>query len=72
MELRELNGRTLAVDAYNTIYQFLSIIRGPDGTPLKDQNGCITSHLAGLLYRNVNLIENNIRPAYVFDGSLVH
>jgi len=26
VELSELRGRTVAVDAYNTIYQFLSII----------------------------------------------
>ncbi|MBI0584129.1 MAG: flap endonuclease-1 [Methanomassiliicoccus sp.] len=67
-ELEDLSGQTLAIDAYNAIYQFLSIIRGPDGTPLKDSRGRVTSHLTGLLYRNVNLLEAGIRPAYVFDG----
>lgn len=67
-ELTDLSGQTLAIDAYNAIYQFLSIIRGPDGTPLKDDRGRVTSHLTGLLYRNINLIEAGIRPAYVFDG----
>ncbi len=67
-ELEDLSGQTLAIDAYNAIYQFLSIIRGPDGTPLKDSRGRVTSHLTGLLYRNINLLEANIRPAYVFDG----
>lgn len=67
-ELQDLSGKTLAIDAYNAIYQFLSIIRGPDGTPLKDSRGRVTSHLAGLLYRNINLLEADIRPAYVFDG----
>ena len=37
MELSGLSDRTLAIDAYNSIYQFLSIIRGRDGTPLKDE-----------------------------------
>lgn len=67
-QLDDLSGKTLAIDAYNAIYQFLSIIRGPDGTPLKDSSGRVTSHLAGLLYRNINLMEAGIRPAYVFDG----
>jgi flap endonuclease-1 len=67
-ELEDLSGQTLAIDAYNAIYQFLSIIRGPDGTPLKDSRGRVTSHLTGLLYRNINLLEADIRPSYVFDG----
>ena len=36
-----------AIDAYNALYQFLSIIRQPDGTPLKDKEGRVTSHLSG-------------------------
>ena len=66
--LEELRGKTVAIDAYNAIYQFLSIIRQPDGTPLKDSRGRITSHLSGLLNRNANLIEMGVKPAYVFDG----
>jgi flap endonuclease-1 len=57
-----------AVDAHNALYQFLSIIRQPDGTPLMDQKGRITSHLSGILFRTVNFIEKGIRPVYVFDG----
>ncbi|NYT11980.1 MAG: flap endonuclease-1 [Methanomassiliicoccales archaeon] len=68
IEIEDLRGRTIAIDAYNAIYQFLSVIRQPDGTPLKDFKGRVTSHLSGLLYRNVNLIESGILPAYVFDG----
>lgn len=66
----DLNDKEIAVDAMNTIYQFLSIIRQRDGTPLKDSSGQVTSHLSGLFYRNINLLENNIRPVYVFDGSV--
>jgi len=68
IRLQDLNDKTMAIDAYNAIYQFLSVIRQPDGTPLRDGGGRITSHLSGLLYRNVNLIEAGILPAYVFDG----
>jgi len=63
-----LQGRRVAVDAYNTIYQFLSIIRQRDGTPLMDGKGHITSHLSGLLYRVSNMVEMDIRPIFVFDG----
>ena len=66
--LKDLSGREIAIDAFNTIYQFLSTIRQPDGTPLMDKQGRVTSHLTGLFYRNLNLLENGIRPAYVFDG----
>jgi flap endonuclease-1 len=64
----DLNDKEIAVDAMNTLYQFLSIIRQRDGTPLKDSSGRVTSHLSGVFYRNINLLENNIRPVYVFDG----
>jgi flap endonuclease-1 len=68
LKLQELAGKVVAVDAYNTIYQFLSIIRGPSGEPLANSKGEITSHLSGLFYRNTNLLMENIKPVYVFDG----
>ncbi len=68
VRLKDLSGKTLAIDAYNTLYQFLSIIRQPDGTPLKDNTGKVTSHLSGLLYRTSNLVELGIKPIFVFDG----
>jgi len=68
LELEELKGKTIALDAYNMLYQFLTAIRQPDGTPLMDSKGRITSHLSGLFYRTINLLENGIRPVYVFDG----
>ncbi|MFB6245425.1 MAG: flap endonuclease-1 [Candidatus Nanohaloarchaea archaeon] len=68
ISFEELHDTELAVDAMNTLYQFLSIIRQRDGTPLKDSQGRVTSHLSGVFYRNINLLEKNIRPVYVFDG----
>ena len=69
VKLEDLSGRSIAIDAYNALYQFLAIIRQPNGTPLKDSSGKITSHLSGLLYRTSNLVEMGIRPIYVFDGA---
>ncbi len=66
--LSDLTGRSVAVDAFNTLYQFLSMIRQPDGTPLMDRDGRVTSHLSGLFYRSASLLELGIRPAFVFDG----
>jgi len=68
VKLEDLGGKIIAIDAYNAIYQFLAIIRQPDGTPLKDSTGKITSHLSGLFYRTSNLVEMGIKPIYVFDG----
>ncbi|RLF03208.1 MAG: flap endonuclease-1 [Thermoprotei archaeon] len=68
LSLEELRGKIIAIDAYNALYQFLAIIRQPNGTPLMDSMGRITSHLNGLLYRTVNFLEYGIKPVYVFDG----
>lgn len=68
VNLKDLAGRSVAIDAYNALYQFLAIIRQPDGTPLRDSGGRVTSHLSGLLYRTSNLVEMGISAAYVFDG----
>lgn len=69
VKLEDLGGKSIAIDAYNALYQFLAIIRQPDGTPLKDNSGKVTSHLSGLLYRTSNLVEMGIKPIYVFDGA---
>ncbi|MFQ6060876.1 MAG: flap endonuclease-1 [Thermoplasmata archaeon] len=66
--LKDFRGRTIAIDAFNTIYQFLAIIRQPDGTPLMDSKGRITSHLSGIIYRTANLLKEGMSPVFVFDG----
>ena len=68
VSLNDLRGKSIAIDAYNALYQFLAIIRQPDGTPLKDRAGRVTSHLSGLLYRTSNLVDREIKVIYVFDG----
>ncbi|MEM0371973.1 MAG: flap endonuclease-1 [Ignisphaera sp.] len=67
-DLKALAQRVIALDAYNALYQFLAAIRQPDGTPLMDSKGNVTSHLSGLFYRTINLMEYGIKPIYVFDG----
>jgi len=68
IEISDLKNEIVCVDAYNMLYQFLSTIRQPDGTPLMDNKKRITSHLSGIFYRNTNLISEEIKLVYVFDG----
>lgn len=72
IEIKNLSGKWVAVDAFNTLYQFLSIIRQKDGTPLMDSSGRVTSHLSGLLYRTTNLVELGVKMVFVFDGEPFH
>ena len=66
--LADLRGRRLAVDANGELYQFLALIRLPDGTPLKDAHGRITSHLSGLFFRVTRIIADGLQLVFVFDG----
>lgn len=68
VELEFFSKKVIAIDAYNSLYQFLATIRQKDGTPLLDAQGNVTSHLNGLFYRTINYIELGIKPVYVFDG----
>lgn len=68
IKFEELKGKVIAVDAFNAIYQFLTSVRQPDGTPLMDSKNRVTSHLSGLFYRNIALLNEGIKLVYVFDG----
>ncbi|MBS3802569.1 MAG: flap endonuclease-1 [Candidatus Thermoplasmatota archaeon] len=68
ISFKDLHDRIIVIDAYNVLHQFLATIRQRDGTALKNADGKITSHLSGLFYRSANLVQNKIKPVYVFDG----
>lgn len=69
IEIEDLAGKKIAIDAYNWLYQFLSIIRDRfTGECLRDSKGRVTSHLSGLFYRTAKLLENGAEPIFVFDG----
>jgi flap endonuclease-1 len=68
IKMQELAGRTLAIDAFNWIFQFLTTIRLADGSYLTDSKGRVTTHLNGLFYRSISLLEAGIKPVFVFDG----
>lgn len=68
VKIADFKGKKLAVDTFNVLYQFLTSIRQRDGTPLKDSQGRITSHLTGLFNRTTRLMKEGLQLAFVFDG----
>ena len=67
-EIKNLFGRKIAIDASMSIYQFLIAVRSQDGSQLQNEDGETTSHLMGIFYRTIRMVENGIKPVYVFDG----
>ncbi|GAA5834535.1 hypothetical protein JCM11251_007034 [Rhodosporidiobolus azoricus] len=67
-EMKTLFGRKVAIDASMSIYQFLIAVRQQDGQQLMNEAGETTSHLMGLFYRTIRMVENDLKPCYVFDG----
>jgi flap endonuclease-1 len=66
-EIKHYFGRKIAIDASMCLYQFLIAVRNDSGQ-LTSVDGETTSHLLGTFYRTIRLIENGIKPVYVFDG----
>jgi len=66
-EIKNYFGRKIAIDASMSIYQFLIAVRS-DGSQLTNEAGETTSHLMGLFYRTIRMLDNGIKPVYVFDG----
>ncbi|CCH62789.1 hypothetical protein TBLA_0I01290 [Henningerozyma blattae CBS 6284] len=67
-DIRTYFGRKVAIDASMSLYQFLIAVRQQDGGQLTNENGETTSHLMGMFYRTLRMIDNGIKPCYVFDG----
>ncbi|OON14252.1 putative flap structure-specific endonuclease [Opisthorchis viverrini] len=66
-EIKAYFGRKVAIDASMSIYQFLIAVR-QEGSTLMNSEGESTSHLMGMFYRTIRMIENGIKPVYVFEG----
>ncbi|KAL1927494.1 hypothetical protein VTP01DRAFT_3731 [Rhizomucor pusillus] len=67
-EISSYFGRKVAIDASMSIYQFMIAVRQQDGQMLTNEQGETTSHLMGMFYRTVRMVDNGIKPVYVFDG----
>lgn len=68
ISFKDLENKKIAIDSYQMLYQFLSSIRQQDGTPLMDSKQKITSHLQGIITRVTNLMSQNIKLCFIFDG----
>ncbi|UDD62910.1 Elongation of fatty acids protein 2 [Aspergillus flavus] len=55
-------------DASMSIYSFLIAVRS-EGQQLMSDTGETTSHLMGMFYRTLRMVDNGIKPLYVFDGA---
>ena len=66
-EIKNYFGRKVAIDASMSLYQFLIAVRS-EGNQLTNAEGETTSHLMGTFYRTIRMIDNGIKPVYVFDG----
>ncbi|XP_055300724.1 flap endonuclease 1 [Sitodiplosis mosellana] len=66
-EIKNYFGRKIALDASMCLYQFLIAVRA-EGAQLTSIDGETTSHLMGTFYRTIRMLENGIKPVYVFDG----
>ncbi len=69
IEIEDLKGKKLALDASSILYQFLASIRQSDGMSLTDKKGNVTSHLMGLLTRSTSLMASGLRMVWIFDGA---
>ncbi|KAJ9247129.1 hypothetical protein DTO021C3_8492 [Paecilomyces variotii] len=67
-EIKNHFGRKVAIDASMSIYSFLIAVRS-DGQQLMSDTGETTSHLMGMFYRTLRMVDNGIKPLYVFDGA---
>jgi len=67
-EIKNQFGRKVAIDASMSIYSFLIAVRS-DGQQLMSDTGETTSHLMGLFYRTLRMVDNGIKPLYVLDGA---
>lgn len=68
VSMKNLFGRKVAIDASMCLYQYLIAVRQLDGQQLSSDDGETTSHLLGMFYRTVKIVESGVKPLYVFDG----
>ena len=66
-EIKNYFNRVVAIDASMSLYQFLIAIRsGPEAEVLTNEAGEVTSHLQGMFYRTIRMLDNGIKPVFVF------
>lgn len=67
-QMKSYFGRIIALDATMALYQFLIAIRFGDQGNLMNDEGETTSHINGFFYRTIRMMENGVKPIWIFDG----
>jgi len=69
-DIKNYFGRLIAIDASMSLYQFLVAVRTDDlgQFTLTNDYGETTSHLQGMFYRTIRMLNNGLKPVFVFDG----
>ncbi len=71
---KSYTGMKVAIDASMALYQFMVAVRSAEGgaggaaVQMTNEAGEVTSHIVGMLSRTVRLLENGVKPVWVFDG----
>lgn len=69
VNVKQLKGTTVGLDAYVLIYQMLARVRmAEQGGQEFSYQGNVTSHLIGIFARCVHLLENDIKVCAILDG----
>jgi flap endonuclease-1 len=66
-ELSKFAGMKVAVDGSLWIYQTVIAMRS-NGRDMKNQQGQLTSHLHGIFFKIIRMLQERILPIVVFDG----
>jgi len=69
-DIKNYFGRLIAIDASMSLYQFMVAVRTDDlgQFSLTNDFGETTSHLQGMFYRTIRMLNNGLKPVFVFDG----
>jgi len=65
--VNKLDGKIIAIDTSQTIYQYVLAIRSSKGD-LKDEKGNMTTHLQAIFYKSLVMTRLGCKLVYVFDG----
>lgn len=61
-------GKTIAIDAHNVSFRYLTTIRGRDGDMLRNPDGRVTGHMLGFTALVKQLRSRGAEPVLVWDG----
>eukprot|EP01061_Rhynchopus_euleeides_P014991 TRINITY_DN25738_c0_g1_i1.p1 TRINITY_DN25738_c0_g1~~TRINITY_DN25738_c0_g1_i1.p1 ORF type:complete len:406 (+),score=191.72 TRINITY_DN25738_c0_g1_i1:54-1220(+) len=71
-DIKTYFGRTIAMDASMSIYQFVIAMKNASEAgvvELANEQGQVTSHLQGIWSRTLRMLSEGLKPIYVFDGA---